>query len=88
MIVEPLVVVGADHLSAACPAPAGSATTAVGAEGDPTVTAPDASDSGPAPLASTALTVNVYVVPLVSPVATAAVWLAGNDCGVWAAPAM
>ena len=40
----------------------------VGAAGAPTVTAPDATDCGPVPLAFLAATLNVYVVPFVSPV--------------------
>jgi hypothetical protein len=56
----------------------GTALTPVGAAGTPAgVTGPDAADAAPVPPAFEALTVNVYVVPLVRPVTETEV--AGGD---------
>jgi hypothetical protein len=66
VIADPLLA-GAVHDTTADPFP-GTPTTPVGATGAPTVTAPDATDGGPVPLAFFAATLNTYVVPLVSPV--------------------
>ena len=59
-------------MTVACALPA-VAVTAVGASGTaPGVTLFDGADGGPVPIALVAVTVNVYAVPLVSPVIT---WL-------------
>jgi hypothetical protein len=58
---------------------------AVGALG---VTEFDGADAGPVPMALVALTVNVYVVPLVSPAMRALVTGGEIITGVWAAEPM
>jgi hypothetical protein len=64
---------GAVHETLACDVPP-VAVTLVGAPGTVAgVTALDGADAGPAPAAFAATTVNVYVVPLVSPVTVAEV---------------
>ncbi len=79
MIADPLFA-GAVHDTTADPFP-GTAVTPVGATGAPTVTAPDATDCGPVPLAFLAATVNVYVVALVNPVT---VWVVAVELNVCA----
>jgi hypothetical protein len=65
---------GAVQLTEAAPGPAVAAVTALGAPGTaPGVTALDGEDAGPVPAVLVAETVNVYVVPLVSPVTVAVV---------------
>src|SRR3954454_21071401 len=60
-----------------------AATRFVGAARGPVgVTALDAADSGPVPTALTPATVNVYAVPLVSPVTTLLVAVAGTPVTV------
>ena len=67
MIGEPLSTTGVTHFSATCALP-GVTTTSVGATGAPTVTASLMPDVMPGPFALSAVTVKVYVVPLLSPV--------------------
>src|SRR4051812_4325877 len=73
---DPPLLAGVAHLTVACPRPA-VATTSVGApgvvEGN---TGEDGSDSGPVPMMFVAFTVNVYDVPLLSPVNAVVVALA------------
>ncbi len=83
---------GAVHDTEACPFPA-VAVGAAGAYGlvaPAGVTAADAADGGPVPIAFVALTVNVYAVPLVSPVTVALVGagLPETTVGVCAADPM
>jgi hypothetical protein len=66
---------GAVQVTVACPLPA-VAVTPVGGPGTVTgVTEFDGAEAGPAPAALLATTVNVYEVPLVSPVTIAVVAL-------------
>ncbi len=80
VIVLPPLDAGAVQLTVAWPLP-GTAVTAVGAPGAVPaavgVTGVDAADDGPVPMALVAVTVNVYAVPLVSPVTSTDVPLAG-----------
>ena len=65
------------QLTRAEPAP-GIPTTLVGGAGTPFgVTLADAEEAGPLPMASIAVTVNVYWLPLVRPVMTALVCVPG-----------
>jgi hypothetical protein len=66
----PVGVVGAVQYTVAWPAP-GAALTVVGAAGTIDVTPTDAPEAGPVPTALAAVTVKVYVVPLVRPVTVA-----------------
>jgi hypothetical protein len=75
---------GADHDTVA-DALLASAVTDDGAPGGPCgVTEPDGADAGPAPTAFVAVTVNVYVVPLASPLIVADVALPATVVGVCA----
>ena len=49
------------------PTAVSTAVTAVGATGEPAITAPDSDDWAPVPAAFTAATRNVYEVPFVNP---------------------
>ena len=76
VIAPPPVEAGAVHVTVACPLPA-VAVTPVGAPGGADgVTAADAADAGPVPVELAAVTVNVYEVPLASPVMVAEVAVA------------
>jgi hypothetical protein len=72
VIGAPPVLLGAVQVSATCPSPAVPVTLvgALGAVPDG-VTALDAADDGPEPLALAATTVKVYAVPFVRPVTVA-----------------
>ena len=74
MIELPPLEVGAVHATVACALPV-VASTLVGTPGTVAtgVTAADADDAVPVPIAFVAVTVNVYAVPSVSPVTVAVV---------------
>ena len=78
-----LALAGAVHDTFACAFP-GTADTAVGAAGAPTVTGPDAADCGPVPFAFFAATLNEYVVPFANPVTVALVAVELNVVDCWA----
>jgi hypothetical protein len=92
VIVLPPVSVGAVQLTLAEPLPAFADTPvgAAGALGALGVTALEAEESGPVPLALVAETLKVYVVPLVSPVTVVEVpgGLPDTVTGVWAVDPM
>jgi hypothetical protein len=76
VIAPPPVAAGAVQVTVTCPLPA-VAVTPVGAPGGADgVTAVDAADAGPVPVELAAVTVNVYEVPLASPVTVAEVAVA------------
>jgi hypothetical protein len=79
-VIDDPLFAGAVHDTTADPFP-GTADTFVGATGVPTVTEALAADGGPVPLAFVAATVNVYAVPLVSPVT---VWVVAAELNVLA----
>jgi hypothetical protein len=83
-VIDDPLFAGAVHDTTADPFP-GTADTFVGATGVPTVTEALAADGGPVPLAFVAATVNVYAVPLVSPVTVWVVAVELNATGAWRA---
>ena len=82
------LLVGALHETVTEPDPAVAAVTPVGAAGTaPGVTALDGAEAVPVPRELVAVTLNVYAVPLVSPV-TVAVLAGGEPVTVTGVPAV